>query len=54
MFAQEVSSTPLQIELSLLDDMVHYMKYAMGIYGWTLHVFSDPCCGLCEICSITW
>ena len=44
----------VQEERLLLEDLVHYMRYAMGIYGWPLHVFDKPCCGICELCSVTW
>ena len=44
----------VQEERLLLEDLVHYMHYAMGIYGWPLHVFDKPCCGICQLCSVTW
>lgn len=43
-----------QKEIQLFEDLVHYMHYAMGVYGWTLHVFDNLCCGLCQLCSVTW
>ena len=38
----------------LVDDMIHYMRHSMGMYGWPLHVFSNLACGLCQLASRTW
>ena len=44
----------LQEDQLLFEDLVHYMHYAMGMYGWPLHVFDHLCCGFCELCTVTW
>ena len=43
-----------QSEAELFENLVHYMHYSMGVYGWTLHVFDNLCCGLCQLWTVTW
>ena len=31
---------------------LYYLKYAIGIYGWPIHVFLNPCCGLGGLCHL--
>ena len=28
----------------------YYLKYAIGIYGWPIHVFMNPCTCICKLC----
>jgi len=44
----------IQREQLLLDDMIHYMQYSMGMYGWPLHVFDNLTCGICQLMCATW
>ena len=44
----------VQMERALFEDVLYYMHYCMGIYGWTLHVFQNPLTGLCSLGSVTW
>lgn len=34
----------------LFKDMLHYLKYALGIYSWLFFVYMNPFCGLCRLC----
>ena len=31
--------------------MAHYMKYALGSYGWPFFMYANLCTGLCKLCS---
>lgn len=44
----------LQEERAKFDDIIYYMHYSFGIYGWTLHVFQKPLTGLCNLSFVTW
>lgn len=44
----------LQNDQLLFEDLVHYMYFAMGIYGSALHLFDNMLCGLCQLGSKTW
>jgi sn1-specific diacylglycerol lipase len=42
----------------LLDDLLHYCHYAVGVYGWPLYVYGNMncgkgCCGLTACCRLT-
>jgi hypothetical protein len=30
---------------------MYYLKYAVGIYGWPIHLFLNPFCGICQLAS---
>jgi hypothetical protein len=36
--------------VSLLEETVHFARYALAIYTWYLYVFEKPCCGACDLC----
>ena len=42
------------IQVDLMDNLAYYIAYAMGMYGWSFHIFAKPYCGLCELGSVTW
>lgn len=33
-----------------VHNATHYMKYAMGSYGWPLYVYMNPLTGCCQLC----
>lgn len=35
----------------LFRDVLHYSKYALGMYSWPLYVYMNPFCGLCRLYS---
>ncbi|XP_055874911.1 diacylglycerol lipase-beta-like isoform X2 [Biomphalaria glabrata] len=56
--ASEIQSTSSQLEPSLpqpkswmtIFNMAHYMKYAMGSYGWPFYMYEHFFTGLCGLC----
>ena len=35
----------------LFKDMLHYLKYALGVYTWPFYIYRNLFCGLCRLCS---
>ncbi|KAM4632018.1 diacylglycerol lipase-beta [Discoglossus pictus] len=43
---------PAREELEIeLEKAAHYMQFAAAAYGWPLFIYSNPLCGLCNICG---
>ncbi|XP_078347675.1 diacylglycerol lipase-beta-like isoform X2 [Oculina patagonica] len=38
-------------EKSLVEDAAHFMKFALGSYGWPLYMFMNPCSGPWSLCG---
>ena len=36
-------------EYKIFKDSLHYIRFALGIYSWPLHVYMNICCGLCGL-----
>ena len=41
----------IQKNQELFRDMVHFMKFAIGIYSWPMFMYMNPFCGLCRLYS---
>lgn len=39
-----------QEDRELFKDMLHYIKYALGIYSWLFYLYMNPLCGVCSLC----
>ena len=36
-------------EYQLFKDSLHFVRFALGVYSWPLHVCMNMCCGLCNL-----
>ena len=34
----------------IFENLLHFFKYAIGIYTWPIYVYMNPLCGLCKLC----
>ena len=34
----------------IFKNLLHFIKYAIGIYTWPIYVYMNPLCGLCRLC----
>jgi hypothetical protein len=41
----------IQDERATFVTGMYYLKYAVGIYGWPIHLFLNPFCGICQLAS---
>ena len=47
-----------QKDYIVLDDLMHFCHYALGVYGWPLYLYENldcgtGCCGLTACCRLT-
>ena len=40
-----------QEDKEIFKNAVYFMKYALGMYSWSIYVYMNPMCGLCRLCS---
>lgn len=39
------------VEKELFSDAFHYIRFALGVYTWSIHMYMNPTCGSCQIIS---
>ncbi|KAL0280575.1 UNVERIFIED_CONTAM: hypothetical protein PYX00_001834 [Menopon gallinae] len=39
------------VHYAFFQDVIHYMNFALGAYGWPVYVMSNPTAALCRLCS---
>lgn len=39
------------VERRLFSDSLHYLKFALGVYSWAIHIYMNPLKGCCSLCS---
>ena len=41
----------VQEDKDLFQELVHYLKFAIGMYSWPMYMYMNPLCGLCRLYS---